>query len=329
MGASVSKLDRSGWSAEALARLDQFEAAKAAHKEREERRKGHAFYGVLDGLTDESAAESSADVWRLKARDFGNGHRECVVWRETPNPQRRLERAIERDLGPLPAVLEVDKESNRERAVRRAKQQVRHLCKSMIVNSLWTLTYRANVQDRALVLKHLDAFRRRVVAVLGEWRYVAVLERQERGAYHVHLATHALPKRLERGGVLVKSWDVMRAVWRSVVGDLGGNFDEAKRKRRNGHGFKAIKGAGAIARYIAGYVAKDMHESPEGKKRFSHSVGIDIPEAYRALWRGCEVTLRELIELAYSAVGDRVTSSWFDAERGLFFIETDDTVPIG
>lgn len=320
-------LDRSGWSPEAVARVEAMEREASA-------RRAHPLANLGAQLEPEALAASTAERFVLKVRDFGNGHREAVVWRECPDLERQAERAIERDLGPSALPLaDTDPEANRERAVRRAKQRVRHLSKAMIVNSLWTLTYRANVQDRELVLRHLKEFVRRAKRVLGEWRYIAVLERQERGAYHVHIATHALPRTLrvsdQGNSAAVKSWDVMRAIWRSVVGPLGGNFDEAKRKKRNGHGSKPIKGAGAIARYIAGYVAKDMHESPEGKKRFSHSVGIEVPDAYRAMWAASAVTLAELIELAFAAVGDRVTSAWFDASRGLFFIETDDTIPIG
>jgi hypothetical protein len=321
MAANV--LDRSSWSPEALARWEAMEAEKAA-------RKAHPLAGLQEKLSPEAWAASNADRWHLKARCFGNGHRECVVWRETPDIARDAERMIDADVAGLaPAAEAPSKEDNVERAVRRAKQRVRHLCKAMIVNSLWTLTYRANVTDRALVLAHLKEFVRRTRRVLGEWRYIAVLEKQERGALHVHIATHALPRRILAGGVRLKSWDVMRSIWRSVVGDLGGNFDEAKRKRRNGQGFKRIQGAGSIARYIAGYVAKDMHESEAHAKRFSHSVGIDVPAAYKAVWMASDVTMRELVELAFSAVGDRVTSAWFDAERGVFFIETDDTEPIG
>lgn len=322
MSKSVA-LSRAGWSAEALARVEAMDREAAA-------RRAHPLARICEDIEPAALAASTAERFRGKFLDFGNGHREAVIWREAPDLERAAERAMERDLGPSALPLaEVDREGNRERAVRRAKQRVRHLSKSMIVNALWTLTYRANVQDRELVLRHLKEFVRRVKRVLGEWRYIAVLERQERGAYHVHIATHALPVRLVAGGVKVKSWDVMRAIWRSITGDLGGNFDEAKRKRRNGNGSKPIKGAGAIARYIAGYVAKDMHESPDHKKRFSHSVGVDVPPAYRAMWAAADTTLRELIELAFAFVGDRVTSAWFDAERGLFFIETDDTEPIG
>ncbi|MDO9094588.1 MAG: hypothetical protein Q8R98_17135 [Rubrivivax sp.] len=267
----------------------------------------------------------------MKTTDFNNGHKEVVIWTETPKPLATLERAIDRDLGPsLDPLTPEQKAINVERAVRRAKQGVRKLAKAMIVNSLWTLTYRDNEQDRAQVMRDLRAFRDRTRAVLGEWKYIAVLERQERGAYHIHLATHALPTRLASGGVKVKSWDVMRAIWRSVTGERGGNFDEAKRSKRWSPGqHKPVRGAGAIARYIAGYVAKDMHESPENKKRYSHTLGVDMPAPLKEAWEADEVTMLELMQLAFSRVGQRITSAWFDAERGLFFVESDDSVPVG
>ena len=80
----------------------------------------------------------------------------------------------------------------------------------------------------------------------------------------------------------------------------------------------------AIARYIAGYVAKDMANSDLNRKRYSASKDIEIPDAYRALFDGV-VDMGELIALAYAAVGENVVSRWFDADRGVFFIETDDS----
>lgn len=243
--------------------------------------------------------------------------------RVIPDPSATLDRAIERDLRAIAPRGMGDRERSQESAARRAKQEVRHKCKTMGINALWTLTFRENVTDREVALRCLDRFRRKVASVIPGWRYIAVLEKQTRGAYHVHIATHALPMRLTDKGVKVKSWAVMRGIWRSVAGKLGGNFDEAKRKGRWGTG-KPMRGAGAIARYIAGYVAKDMRESELNRKRYSASKGIEVPDAYRALFDG-EASMAELITLAYAAVGDNVVTRWFDPDRGVFFIETDDS----
>jgi len=337
MSTSIQKLDKTGWSVAAMRRDALYTgwkrkaAAKAlwetsdAGKAYAEAFAAHPFANALDAVTDECLERSKAPRYRLKVREFQNGHAEAVVTTEYPDPQRTLERAIKRDLRALDFKWEGDRADNIERAVRRAKQDVRHRCKAMGVNSLWTLTFRENVTDRDTAFKCLDAFRRRVVKVLGDWRYIAVLEKQERGAWHIHLATHALPSRLVQGGVKVKSWDVMRAIWRSCAGKLGGNFDEAKRGKRWSGRDKAIRGTGAIARYIAGYVAKDMHESELGKKRYSSSRDIEVPPAYTAVFDAADYTLQGLLELAFAGVGDAISSTWFDRSRGVFFVESDDT----
>lgn len=337
MAHSLSKVDKTGWSVAAMRRDAQFQgwrrqaAARALWEASEageayrEAFAAHPLANALDAVTDECLELSKAPRYRLKLREFPNGHAEAVVTTEYPDPQRTLERAIKRDLRALAFKWDGSRQDNIERAVRRAKQDVRHRCKAMAVNSLWTLTFRRNVTDRATALRCLDLFRRRVVKVLGDWRYIAVLERQDRGAWHIHLATHALPTRLLQGGVKVKSWDVMRAVWRSAAGDLGGNFDEAKRGKRWGNGDRAIRGTGAIARYIAGYVAKDMHESELGQKRYSSSRDIEVPAAYTAVFEASDETMKDLVELAFAGVGHQVMSTWFDRKRGVFFIETDDS----
>lgn len=306
------------------ARLPEFDdlsqiAARAA------RYRSHPLSSVLCEVGDESMRESTKAQLRMSSRDFGNGLKECAVWLYRPDPDKTLQRAISRDLRIVVERGDGDREASIRASCRRAKQKVRHLCKAMAVNSLWTLTIRENMQDREVMLKYIDRFRRRVVKVLGEWRYVAVIEPQERGALHVHLATHALALRIERGGVKVKSWDVMRAIWRSVlaVDGLTGNFDEAKRKKRWG-GSEPIKGSGAIASYIAGYVAKDMANSELNRKRYSVSKGVELPDAVRSVF-GAERGMAALIELAFAAVGERITRAWFCKDTQVFYVESDDS----
>lgn len=323
MASTVRELDTSGWSAEALERRERMRAEIAAFKAFQAAKAAHPLAKALEGLTAASMAASEAPRIKFMSRDFGNGHKEAVVMRVIPDPGKALDRAIERDLRAIAPRGMGDREKSQESAARRAKQEVRHKCKAMAINALWTLTFRENVTDREVALRCLDRFRRRVATVIPGWRYIAVPERQERGAWHIHIATHALPMRLTDKGVKVKSWNVVRGIWRSVAGKLGGNFDEAKKKGRWGTG-KPMRGAGAIARYIAGYVAKDMKESELNRKRYSASKGIEVPDAYRALFDG-DTSMAELISLAYAAVGDNVVSRWYDADRGVFFVETDDS----
>lgn len=326
---SVQKLDTAGWSPEALSRVAFHKAQQQATKAFKTAAALHPLANALDGITDAARVLSEGKRYRFKVVGWSNGHREVTVAERQPRLDDTLERAIARDVSVLTPRGEGDRVSSIERGARRAKQKVRYLAKSMGVNALWTLTYRDNVQDRELVLAHLDAFRRRVVAVLGEWAYIAVIERQKRGAFHIHLATHALPARIVKPGYRpVKSWDVMRSIWRHITKEHGGNFDEAKRRRWgvNAGRSKPITGAGAIASYIAGYVAKDMLESELNRKRYSASKGVR-PPAICVEERNAS-TMHGLIELAYEFIGSRITRSWFDRERGVFFLESDDSRPL-
>jgi hypothetical protein len=188
----------------------------------------------------------------------------------------------------------------------------------MGVDSLFTLTYQANVTDRQVVVKHWEAFLRRVRKVIPGFSYVATLERQKRGAYHIHIATHRLPALLQHEGGKVKSWNVMRGIWRRVVGELGGNFDEAKRK------FHAKSKSFKIARYISKYVSKafdEADEALEGKKRFWVSQGIEVPKP-RVLLFAADTPFADLIKLVHMACGghEGVNTLFVDPCRGVFWM---------
>lgn len=157
---------------------------------------------------------------------------------------------------------EGDREESVRRAARRSKSKARIRCKASGFDSLFTFTYRANVTDRELVASHWKETVRRIRRVLPEFSYLAVLEKQKRGAWHVHVATHRLPASLTHAGCKVKSWSVLRAIWLSVVGDLGGNFDESKRRSRSRA--SSLK----IARYITKYIGKDFEDGELNRKRY-------------------------------------------------------------
>lgn len=261
--------------------------------------------------------------WVIKRTDFGNGLKEAILYFRQVDGWKAFERlnwphvVAKRGEG-------LDRDESIRKSGQRAKQRCRLVCKTMLVNSLWTLTYRENVTDRDLVLKHMKEFIRRVKRVIPDFRYVWTLEKQTRGAYHVHMGTHSLPKVFLDGGYSVKSWDLMRRIWRSVVGDLGGNFDETK-DRRQWHRKGPIKRcAAAIARYISKYVTKSFEADGElNRKRWNHS-DVELPRSIREVFSSdCRVA--DLLELTYAAVGDRVVSTWWDRGRECFFIETDDT----
>ncbi|MFP3354636.1 hypothetical protein R0K04_25115, partial [Pseudoalteromonas sp. SIMBA_153] len=68
------------------------------------------------------------------------------------------------------------------------------------------------MQDKARAKRDFDRFRRRVSRV-ADFHYVAVLERQERGAWHVHIAVKGR-----------QNYRVLRRIWLSVVGVGNGNI---------------------------------------------------------------------------------------------------------
>lgn len=273
----------------------------------------------------------SYSEWVLKRTDFGNGHQEAMLYKRHVDGWKSYERLIWGHTRAKPGT-SLDREESIRKSAARAKAKCRLVCKTMMVNSLWTLTYRENVQDRDTVLAHMKEFLRRVRRVLPELRYVWTLERQARGAYHVHMATHALPKVLLHGGCSVRSWDLMRRIWRAVVGDLGGNFDEAKDRSKWRRKGSQQRSAAAIARYISKYVTKSFEADQDlNRKRWNHS-DVQLPHAIRTRFSS-DQTAAELIQLAMSSVGDRITRTWWDRGRECFFIETDDTAysigPIG
>jgi hypothetical protein len=71
----------------------------------------------------------------------------------------------------------------------------------------------------------------------------------------------------------VKSFEVFRAVWRSVTGDNGGNIDLARRKKNS------QRSAAKIAAYLAKYIGKAFEEGVDkGVNRTATYGRVDVPE---------------------------------------------------
>ena len=192
------------------------------------------------------------------------------TWSE-PGPQEPdLPERVERGEG--------DRESSIDRASRRAKTKVRRLAKAMQADCLLTLTYRENVTDKKRVEADFKAFRKRLTA-LGPFQYVATLEKQQRGAYHIHIACRQFPAWLKNEhGVRVKSYNVIRSMWRRVVGSDNGNVDLTKPRGANS--------AHKVAAYIAKYVTKCIEDAALNAKSYWASRGIDVPSPQRIVFPG-------------------------------------------
>jgi len=204
-------------------------------------------------------------------------------------------------------------EINAERAGKRAKQRVRHLCKAMGADTLLTLTYKSNQTDLALCKVHLKEFIRRLKRVIPNFRAVAAFEQQKRGAWHVHIACERLASAIHNGaGHKVKSFDLVRSVWRSVTKDHGGNIDVQSRKRNS------QRSAARIASYLSKYITKSFEDGVKHSNRYSKFGDFDAPKAVKL---GHMLDLRESIELVYSLVDDsrEIVSTYLSRFKDVFF----------
>lgn len=221
----------------------------------------------IGAITASEYERHGGQVWdRVTLLQFENGHREASISRykslsELPPGYDPLNGGWEfRDCATARG--SGDRASSIERATRRARKSARLRCKASGFDSLFTFTYRENVQDRDLVAAHWKETVRRIRRVIPDFAYLAVVEQQKRGALHLHVATHRLQSHLLVRGVRLKSWAVLRSIWRSVVGELGGNFDESKRRSRS------RASSLRIARYITKYIAKDFSDGELDRKRY-------------------------------------------------------------
>ena len=153
---------------------------------------------------------------------------------------------------------------NRDRATRRARTKVRRLAKSKGLSTLLTLTYRENMVDRDRMQRDLDVFLKRVRRVIPGFQYVCVFERQKRGAWHAHLAVEKVLSHYLAGGRLVRSYDLLRSMWRAVVGADNGNVDVSRNKRLQ-------RSAAKLAAYLSKYIGKTFHENEKHVNSYSAS----------------------------------------------------------
>jgi hypothetical protein len=187
--------------------------------------------------------------WRVILRDYGEGLAE-IGWSFIGN--KKADKAGKGD--------SEDKSEHELRAARRARSRLRQLILSAGCNHLLTLTYRENVTDYKQSCQDLSRFVRKVKRQIPGWVYVAVPEKQKRGAWHWHMAV------IGRQDV-----NLLRESWRSVVGE--GNID-VKPPRRS----KKNRRMGIVA-YLSKYLAKGFSgESRElNGHRYRATLGIRIP----------------------------------------------------
>lgn len=244
----------------------------------------------------------------VKAHDLGNGHLEFSASAPTVWVEREWGRfAIEGYLETIIARQESEAEERKERsltiAANRAKTKVRKLCKLIAADTLLTLTYQHCETDLQRSKKDLKEFVRRLRRLLPDFSCVAVYEYQKRGALHWHIATSGMPTRFEKKAAdgstyHVKSFDALRAVWRSVVGERGGNVDLSRRKAHS------QRSPARIATYISKYIVKAFREGQAFTNRYTCFGKFDMP---KPISLGHFPTALAAIEACYSLLGDGQT----------------------
>lgn len=265
--------------------------------------------------------------WAVRVFEV-NGHREIsarntIDWEEVPYKPTL-------DLFPDQPSLEqiADAEERRQAALRRNAKRAQTTCRRVIkaegFNELLTLTYRENQTNRELCKKHFKEWARRMKKALGEFRYCASFEKQDRGAMHVHLATHKLPKHAQYKGVKVAAWKLGTAIWRAIVGDNNG-LCFVGGKTKNG-GYRRNLSLAKMASYVSKYIMKDYADAPEESNRYSRSNGTDLPKPKVMYFN--DMTLGEIITLCFQCDdGDVIVSHNASQMNGSYWLCTEPKSP--
>ena len=188
----------------------------------------------------------------------------------------------------VPDVVPVD---NQMKAAARSKRKMRYLVKNMMADHLVTFTKRESEGSRYWTAEQWaaawDLFRRMLSRVIGDFPYVAILEKHEKGNYHLHVAWCG---RVNVG--------MVRKMWLAALGGGKGcgNIDAKKIKVPCG-GDRASR----IARYISKYVSKHFEEDPRYNKKRYWASRQTIEEARRYVLTAD--TLDGAIEIARRMLG--------------------------
>lgn len=160
---------------------------------------------------------------------------------------------------------------NQVKSAARSKRTMRLLVKNMMADHLVTFTKR-EIEGQAYWSADQwagawDRFRRLLVRVIGNFPYVAILEKHAKGNYHLHVAWCG---RVNVG--------IVRRMWLAALGGGQGcgNIDAKKIKVPCG-GDRASR----IARYISKYVTKHFEDDPRFNKRRYWASRQTLEEARR------------------------------------------------
>jgi hypothetical protein len=173
---------------------------------------------------------------------------------------------------------------------------MRRLIKVKGLTTMLTLTYRENMVDRDRMARDLDVFLKRVRRVIPGFQYVAVFERQKRGAWHAHLAVEKVLSHYVSGKRLVRSYDLLRSMWRAVVGVDNGNVDVSRNRR-------VQRSLAKLASYMSKYIGKTLDQRDKYVNSYSASgralprpisIRLSFPRLGDALAEACGLLEAEI-----------------------------------
>lgn len=276
---------------------------------------------IIEGTLYARSVDPSA--YEIRVHELGHGNVEATIfptyaWGEVGNisplalaDSVASEGHMWADGGWVPLVLtEREKLSkltqNRERSCRRARTKVRRLCIHKNLTTMLTLTYKENMLDRERMNRDLDVFIKRVRRVVPGFQYLGVLEHQTRGAWHAHLAVPRILSHYLSGGTLVKSYDLLRSMWRAVIG-AGGNIDVSRNKNIG-------RSCARLARYLAKYIGKDFGADSEGDSYRSSGRALPAPVVFRSssILGDAFIDLIDLISVEMASQGAHFHSASLD-----------------
>lgn len=195
------------------------------------------------------------EAYRVVFRNYGQGDAEATLTIAKPSNRKKGSHRTPIDEEPGPE----KSAENSKRAVSRAKTTIRRTIMAAGLDHLLTLTYRENMQDTVRGWSDFVKFVRLVRAHIPHWPYIAVMELQERGAIHFHIAV------ANRQDV-----PLLRRLWHTVVGGPEmGNIDVQYFRGRKAR----------LAKYLAKYISKDLaNGKAKGVHRYKRSRGVKLPE---------------------------------------------------
>lgn len=220
--------------------------------------------------------------------------------------------------------LERKAEAARKRSQRRAKQNCRHKVKHAGLDSLLTLTYRENMQDFDRMHRDCAAFVRIMKREIRGFRAVWAFERQDRGAWHAHLAIDRLSPHYKVRGMMVKSYELARRVWRRIVGEDGGNIDvDGHRGKGKRHRDARQRSLAKLAGYLSKYLTKDWGDTAlYGRNMWGSTQNLQAPKPQVIELPDC--SFLDAITLAFEVPdGHRVASHGLKLDRNVWWLFTE------